>query len=100
MRYEVRLTPLAEEDLEEAYLWLEERSPQSAAAMAAAFERSLTKLERFPLRCASIPENRRLHTGYRQLWIRLYRMVFRVEGRRVLVLRFVHGARKAALPKA
>jgi plasmid stabilization system protein ParE len=46
-----------------------------------------------PERCPSIPENDILGTEYRHMIFDDYRVVFRVSGRAVHVLRVVHGNR-------
>jgi toxin ParE1/3/4 len=46
-----------------------------------------------PRRCSLIPENELLGTRYRHLIIRKYRVVFRISGNTVFILRVVHGSR-------
>ena len=46
-----------------------------------------------PNRRPAIPENALLETEYRHLIIGDYRVIFRVEGPRVYVLRIIHGNR-------
>jgi plasmid stabilization system protein ParE len=51
-------------------------------------------LEAFPLGHEAIPEARHLGGDYRHLLAGNYRVIFRVEGHRVIVLRVIHAARE------
>jgi plasmid stabilization system protein ParE len=84
---------LAERDVEEIWSFIPQDSADEAGRFIARLEEQLTMLERFPERCALIPENEILGTRYRHLLYGKYRTVFRVAGRTVYVLRIVHGAR-------
>ncbi len=50
MKYEVRLQPLAEDDLEQAYLWAAERAPGRARGWLDRFQVALKSLELNPQR--------------------------------------------------
>ncbi len=56
-------------------------------------EEQILTLERYPERCALVPENDLLGTAYRHLLYGNYRTIFRIIGARVIILRVTHGAR-------
>jgi toxin ParE1/3/4 len=65
----------------------------AAVRLVGEIERSAATLEGFPERCPLIAENEFLGTGMRHLVLGDYRVIFRVSGRQVRVLRCIHGAR-------
>ncbi|MFH0966747.1 MAG: type II toxin-antitoxin system RelE/ParE family toxin, partial [Methanobacteriota archaeon] len=56
-------------------------------------EEQIDTLETFPFRCSRIPENELLGTDYRHLVYGNYRIVFRIAGFRVIIMRVLHTAR-------
>ena len=67
--------------------------PPNADRFLEELDRQVATLERFPERCAVIPENPLMRTDYRHLVYRGYRTIFRIAGRTILVVRIVHGSR-------
>ena len=51
MKYRIEVTARAEADIEEAYAWYAERSPEGAARWHGELSRAINTLERFPERC-------------------------------------------------
>jgi plasmid stabilization system protein ParE len=92
-KYRVRITRTAERDIEEAWAFIAQDSPEEAEKFISGLEEQVQTLERFPERCPLIPENEILGARYRHLIYGKYRSVFRVAGKTVYVLRVIHGAR-------
>jgi len=92
-RYKVLLTRLIQNDLAEIYDYIAADSPANAAAFVSALEEKVHSLAIMPERAHLIPENSLLGTRYRQLVHGSYRIIFRIHGDSVMVLRLVHGAR-------
>jgi plasmid stabilization system protein ParE len=92
-KFRVRITRTAERDIEEAWVFIAQDSPEEAEKFVSRLEEQIETLERFPERCPLIPENEIFGTRYRHLIYGNYRNVFRVEGKTVYVLRVIHSAR-------
>jgi plasmid stabilization system protein ParE len=92
-RFRVRITRTAERDIEEIWNFIAQNSAEEASRFIDRLEDQIATLERFPKRCALIPENEIIGTRYRHLLYGKYRSVFRVSGKTIYVLRIVHGAR-------
>lgn len=54
--------------------------------------RQIGLLERFPQRCAVIPEAGELDAEYRHIIYGNYRTIYRIAGHKVIIMRVVHGA--------
>jgi plasmid stabilization system protein ParE len=102
VKYEVLITHSAEADLEEAYLWLAERAPQSAVEWYNGVLNAFLTLERFPERCPLAPEHRTFKQEIRQLLHgkrhSAYRILFDISGTEVRILHIRHGARDTLKP--
>ena len=92
-KFRVRITRTAEHDIEEAWTFIAQDSPEEAEKFVSCLEAQIETLERFPERCPLIPENEILGTRYRHLIYGKYRSLFRVAGKTVYVLRVIDGAR-------
>jgi len=92
-KFRVRITRTAERDIEEAWAFIAQDSPEEAEKFIRRLEEQIQTLERFPERCPLIPENEMLGTRYRHLIYGNYGNVFRIAGKIVYVLRVIHGAR-------
>jgi toxin ParE1/3/4 len=90
-RYRVEVTAAAEGDLESIWEWIASDSVANATRFLGDVESGIESLERMPGRCPSIPENEILGTDYRHLIIGNYRVIIRVTGSTVYILRVVHG---------
>lgn len=76
----------ADADLDETYSYLHKESPAAAADLAAALLDSLENLEEFPEMGERVPE-RIAGRDYRSLRCRHYRIYYRVEEERLVVIR-------------
>jgi len=92
-KFRVSITRAAESDIDQAWSFIAQDSPETADKFISRLEEQIETLEVFPNRCALIPENEILGTRYRHMFYGDYRTVFRVVKRTVYVLRVIHGAR-------
>ncbi len=92
-RYRVRIARSAELDLEEICGFIAADSQDEADKFIQRLEAQIDTLDRFPERCPLIPENELLGTHYRHLLLGNYRLIYRIAGKTVFVMRVIHGAR-------
>jgi len=92
-KFHGKITRTAERDIEEAWTFIAQDSPEEAERFIRRLEEHIETLERFPERCPLIPENEILGSRYRHLLHGDYRTVFRITGKTVYVLRVIHGSR-------
>ncbi len=92
-RFEVRFTRKAQQDVEEIWTFIAQDSTDEATGFIRQLDKHISTLERFPARCPLIPENEVMHSAYRHLIHGKYRVIIRVSGKIVWVVRIVHGAR-------
>jgi plasmid stabilization system protein ParE len=97
MIYEVKISDQALEELDAAFTWLRERTPQHAVSWRNNMRESIASLSQFPSRCPLAPENedheeevRHLIVGNR---IHAYRIIYIIRKDTVFILDIVHGAR-------
>ena len=96
MRFEVRLTPDALADLEEIFGWIAVHdSPARAMHVADRIEAAIAALAGHPARG---PQPRELLAlgirDYRETFFKPYRIIYRIEGRRVYVYLIADGRRE------
>lgn len=95
MSFEVRLTPDAQADLDEIHDWIAlHDSPARAAHVEDRIVEALSTLEQHPLR--GIRPKELLELGmrqFRQIYFKPYRILYRVEGKRVDVYLIADGRR-------
>jgi plasmid stabilization system protein ParE len=89
----VDITATAEDDIAAIWEYIARDKPEAAAAFVLQLEDQIRTLEKFPERCALVPENELLGTAYRHLVYGNYRTIFRIAGARVIILRVLHGTR-------
>lgn len=98
MQYEVRLQPLAEKDLDQAYHWAAANAPATARRWLDKFAETIKSLSSNPERCGFAPEHQKLKRELRQLQYgrrpNVFRVVFLVEGSTVRVLRIRRAAQR------
>ncbi|MGZ8453275.1 MAG: type II toxin-antitoxin system RelE/ParE family toxin [Candidatus Binatia bacterium] len=92
-KFRVRIARTAERDIEEIWGFIAADSPAEADRFIRRIETHIGTLERFPERCPLIAENELLGTRYRHLLLSHYRMIYRLTGKTVFVMRMIHGAR-------
>ena len=95
MSFEVRLTADAVRDLEEIDDWISMHdSPAKAGHVAANIEAAIETLKRFPERGRHPAELLALGIReYRQTFVKPYRVIYRVIGKRVIIYVIVDGRR-------
>lgn len=91
-KFRVEMAAAVRRDLFEIYDHIAADSPQAARVWVSTLERQVATLGQMPFRCPPIPENREMGALYRHLIHGAYRLVFRIEGETVWVVRIVHGA--------
>lgn len=92
-KFAVEITRTAESDIEGLWEYLVQEDPAMATRFILDLEEKIGTLERFPERCLPVPENELLGTAYRHYLFGQYRVVYKIRGSRVIILRVVHGAR-------
>ena len=92
-RYEVNLTEYAQDDLEHIYYYIAADHPNNAADFVLQLEKKVYLLNTFSERHPLIPENEFFRTDYRHLVYKKYRIIYRVTGDSVFILRIIHGAK-------
>jgi len=93
--FKVVWAPVALDDLEEILDYIATRdSPDAAAHIAAKLLKRIDTLASLPARCRVVPELRALGVrDYRELLVKPYRIVFRLERRSVGLVAVVDGRR-------
>lgn len=67
INYKVRITPVAEKDLAEIYLYIARDNPTAAAKFFTGLRRKAQTLKWSPQRCAKIPEKIEAPYEYRRI---------------------------------
>lgn len=80
----------ARADLFEALKYLAEESVEAAASLFADVEAAAESLNQFPDRGARVPEW--AGRGLRQIFVRRYRLIYRVDDGTVGIVRLIHGS--------
>ncbi|MCX6696343.1 MAG: type II toxin-antitoxin system RelE/ParE family toxin [Methanoregula sp.] len=92
-KYRVEITAVAETDVEELWEYIAKENIDAADSFILHIEEQIGRLEIFPLRCPLLPENEQLGTDYRHSLHGKYRIIFKITGSRVIILRVLHMAR-------
>ena len=92
-KYRVEITGIAESDIREIFEYISSDNKTPAIKWVEEIERQIDSLEKFPLRCAIIPETQELGKEYRHILYCNYRTIFRTEGTKVIVMRVIQSAR-------
>jgi plasmid stabilization system protein ParE len=100
MEYRVEVTEIAAAEIDNAYAWIRDRSPDAAQKWYDGLMTALRSLRQNPRRCARVlatdfegSEIRQLVYGRRR---GRYRVLFTIHGETVAVVRVLHGARAAS----
>lgn len=103
MTFQVELTEQAQQDAEEAYLWIAERDPDGAERWWDGIVDAVLSLEQMPLRCPLAPEDPYFEEEIRMLLYGRrrgqFRILFTVSGDRVLVLHIRRASRDLVQPE-
>lgn len=92
-KYRVEISETAEADIQGIFDYILKDATTSAFKWVEEIERQINSLEKFPLRCAVIPEAQELGREYYHIIYGDYRTIFRIEKSKVFILRVIHGAR-------
>jgi plasmid stabilization system protein ParE len=92
-KYRVEITEIAESDIQNIFTYISKDKSSAAMKWIEEVERQIYSLERFPLRCAIIPEAEELGREYRHIIYGNYRTIFRMDKSKVIIMRVIHGAR-------
>ena len=95
MDYDVVIEAQAQEDLENAYLWLYQQIGARALKWFYSIEEALLSLDRFPKRCGLAPENAFFKEEIRQRLFgrkHRYRILFTIKSNQVHVLHIRHAS--------
>ena len=93
-RHRIRWTRLAFADLRDARDFVALDDPAAAAALVVRIRHGVKRLEMVPAAGRVVPERR--EQGYREILEPPYRIVYRVAGREVHILRVWHSRRDLA----
>jgi plasmid stabilization system protein ParE len=92
-KYRVELSPSAEADVRSAHDFIARDNPRAATRWANSIRRVTRSLNSFPERFETLPEGEEVASDYRQVLYGNYRIIYRVETKRVIVVRVIHAAR-------
>jgi toxin ParE1/3/4 len=91
-KYNVLITETAQADFSKLWEYIAADSPSHAALFLNEIEARALSLELFPERHQFIIENELLNTDYRHLVYKDYRIIYRIDGNNVFIVRIIHGA--------
>ena len=79
--YRIKLTPRAGRDLDGIYGYIAGtfREPGTAEQMLAALEEGILSLKSLPYRCAERKRGKYANRGYRQLFVKNYTVIYRID---------------------
>lgn len=93
MSYRVVVTPGAEQDLNALFRYVAEDSPANARKFVSGLRKRLKTLAALPKRCPRAPEDGLDGMELRHLVHSQYRVIFGIDGKTVIILQVLHGAR-------
>jgi len=96
-KFRVEITAGAEADVLQAHAYIAQRNHPAADRWIGKVESLIMRLERCPRSYEIIPEARELGTEYRHKLFGKYRIIYRIDEDRVIVLRVFHSARLLVL---
>ncbi len=94
MAFQVELSAHATQDIEEHYVWIQERSPAAAERWFNGIMVAIHTLKDFPERCSIIPEQDSFTQEIRHLIYQKHRIIFIVQDTLVYILAVRHTAKK------
>ena len=92
-KYKVHITASAQTDIRQIFDYIAQENPINATRFIDEIETRVSLLDQFPQRQPAIPENSFFGTDFRHLIVEKYRIIFRIAGNDVFILRIIHGAR-------
>jgi plasmid stabilization system protein ParE len=91
--YKVSITQAAERDIEECIKYISMDDPAAAGIWLDEILGRIGSLEKYPARAPRIPESCGHGGDYRHLVLGKYRILFRIKGKNVVIVRAFHAAR-------
>jgi len=92
-KYKVNISFNAQKDLERIFFYIAEDSINNAKKFLLELEERIYSLDVMPERFALISENNFFGTNYRQITHKKYRVIYKISGNSVFIMRVVHGAK-------
>jgi plasmid stabilization system protein ParE len=97
MSYTVEMTPTADTELRQSFMYIHGRSPRNAVRWLRGIHKAIDALEDFPNRCGIAPESEHLGETLRHYVFKSHRIIFFVDEAKqvVRILRIRHGKMRA-----
>ena len=92
-KFKVNITKNAQNDLEHIFFYIAEDNINNAKKFILELEKKIYSLDTLPERFAYIPENVFFGTNYRHINHKKYRVIYRIDGNSVYILRVIHGSK-------
>jgi plasmid stabilization system protein ParE len=92
-KYKVNISFNAQKDLERIFFYIADDSMNNAKNFILELEKKIYSLDAMPERFALIPENIFFGTNYRHITHKKYRVIYKISGDSVFIMRVVHGAK-------
>lgn len=93
MRYEIRLSPLAINDVQEIMTYIAEDNPTAAEEVGNTLYSKIEELARFPKMGSLLSSKTHVRTDYRFLVCGRYLVFYKIEGDFISVYRILNGVR-------
>jgi plasmid stabilization system protein ParE len=91
--YKITITQAAERDIEESLKYIARDNREAAGKWLDEILERIGCLDKYPERAPGIPENLAIGGEYRHLVYGNYRILFRIQGKKVIIMRVIHSAR-------
>jgi len=91
-KYKVNISFNAQKDLEHIFFYIAEDSINNAKNFILELEEKIYSLDTMPERFALIPENIFFGKDYRQITHKKYRVIYKISGNSIFIMRVIHGA--------
>lgn len=91
--YKVFITQNAQDDLRHIFSYIAEDRISDAKIFVSELEKKINTLSTLPEQASYIPENVFFGTDYRQLILRKYRVIYRIDKDEIFVLRVIQGSK-------
>jgi plasmid stabilization system protein ParE len=97
MKYEVEMTPTAQNELYRSFRYIYDRAPINAVRWLKGINKAIDSLENFPSRCGMAPESAYLDEKLRHYIFKSHRIIFVVDepAKVVRILYIRHGKMRA-----
>jgi len=92
-KYKVNISFNAQKDLEHIFFYIAQDSINNAKNFILELENKIYSLYAMPERFPLIPENVFFDTNYRHIIHKKYRVIYKISGNSIYILRVMHGAK-------